>query len=116
MRSLFANAVLLSGAESGLFAITAFLAHAPKEAPRADQPAKRIAASPRKAEIVFPWARLGIFEDLSFQATPGPGYSEGGDVFRPEETGRALPDVPRADRGVAISLPHQIGSRREAPL
>jgi hypothetical protein len=36
------------------------------------------------AEIEFPWARLGIFEDLSFKPTPGPGYSEGGDVFLPE--------------------------------
>jgi hypothetical protein len=42
-----------------------------------------MAARRRKAEIIFPWARLGIFEDLSFQPTPGPGYSEGGDVFSP---------------------------------
>jgi hypothetical protein len=61
---------------------TAFLAQAPKEAPRASQRAKHMAAR-RKAEIIFPWARLGIYEDLSFQPTPGPGYSEGGDVFSP---------------------------------
>jgi hypothetical protein len=47
------------------------------------QRAKLIAARPRTAEIIFPWARLGIFEDLSFEPTPGPGYSEGGDVFSP---------------------------------
>jgi hypothetical protein len=62
---------------------TAFLAQAPKEAPRAVQRAKHMAARRRKAEIIFPWARLGIFEDLSFEPTPGPGDSEGGDVFSP---------------------------------
>ena len=77
------NAVLISRAVSSLFVTTAFLAHAPEEAPRADQPAKRIVASPPKAETIFPWARFGIFEELSFEPTPGPGDSEGGDVFSP---------------------------------
>jgi hypothetical protein len=55
------------------------------EARRAAQRAKLIAARPPKLEIIFPWARLGIFEDISFAATPGPGYSEGGDVFSPAQ-------------------------------
>jgi hypothetical protein len=81
--ALLANAVPICGAAASLFATTAFPAYAPKEAPRAVQRAKLMAARPRKAEIIFPWARLGIFEDLSFEPTPGPGYSEGGDVFSP---------------------------------
>jgi hypothetical protein len=56
---------------------------APNKARRAAQRAKLIAARPRKLDIIFPWARLGVFEDISFAATPGPGYSEGGDVFSP---------------------------------
>jgi hypothetical protein len=48
-----------------------------------------MAARPLKAEVIFPWARLGIFEDLSFEPTPGPGYSEGGDVFSPAVTAPA---------------------------
>jgi hypothetical protein len=68
---------------ASLFVTTAFLAHAPKEAQRVFQRAKLMAARPRTAEIIFPWARLGIFEELSFEPTPGPGYSEGGDVFSP---------------------------------
>ena len=59
------------------------MTHAPKKALRAAQRARLIAARPRKSEIIFPWARLGIFENISFAATPGPGYSEGGDVFSP---------------------------------
>jgi len=73
----------MSGTVASLFVTTAFLAHAPKEASRAVQREKLTAAGRRKAEIIFPWARLGIFEDLSFEPTPGPGYSEGGDVFSP---------------------------------
>jgi hypothetical protein len=83
VRSLFANAVPISGAGASLFATTAFLTHAPTGAQRTVQRAKVLATRPRKAEIIFPWARLGIFEDLSFESTPGPGYSEGGDVFSP---------------------------------
>jgi hypothetical protein len=44
---------------------------------------KLMAESPRKAESVFTWARLESFEDVFFEATPGPGDSEGGDVFSP---------------------------------
>jgi hypothetical protein len=80
---LFVNAVLISPAVASLFVTTAFLAHAPEKAPRAVPRVKLTAARRRKAEIIFPWARFGIFEDLSFEPTPGPGYSEGGDVFSP---------------------------------
>ena len=73
----------MSGTVASLFVTTAFLAQAAKETPRAVQRAKLMAARQRTAEIIFPWARLGIFEDLSFEPTPGPGYSEGGDVFSP---------------------------------
>jgi hypothetical protein len=73
----------MSGTVTSLFVTTAFLVHDPKEAPRAVQRAKLLAARPRKAEIIFPWARLGIFEDVFFEPTPGPGDSEGGDVFSP---------------------------------
>jgi hypothetical protein len=76
---------------TSLFVTTAFLAHAPQEAQRVVQRAKHMAARPVKAEIIFPWARLGIFEELSFKPTPGPGYSEGGDVFSP---GMAAPRTP----------------------
>jgi hypothetical protein len=68
---------------TSLFVPTAFLADTPKEAPESIQRTNQVAERPLKAEIIFPWARLGIFEDLSFEPTPGPGYSEGGDVFSP---------------------------------
>lgn len=68
---------------TSLFVTTAFLAQAPKAAQRVVERAKHIAAKPVKTEIIFPWARLGIFEELSFEPTPGPGDSEGGDVFSP---------------------------------
>jgi hypothetical protein len=68
---------------TSLFVTTAFLAHAPKEAQRVVERAEHMAASPVNAEIIFPWAGLGIFEELSFKPTPGPGDSEGGDVFSP---------------------------------
>jgi hypothetical protein len=83
MRSLFVNTALISRAVASLCVTTAFLTHAPKKAPRAIPRGKLMASRRRKAEIIFPWAWLGIFEDLSFEPTPGPGYSEGGDVLSP---------------------------------
>lgn len=77
---------------TSVFVTTAFRAHAPKEAKRVVERAEHMAASPVNAEIIFPWARLGIFEELSFEPTPGPGDSEGGDVFAPA---MAAPRVPR---------------------
>jgi len=58
-----------------------------------DKRAKLITAGRVPAEIIFPWARLGIFEDLSFEPTPGPGYSEVAMSSRPRKTrsGRRRP-------------------------
>ena len=81
----------MSGTVASLFVTTAFLVHDPQEAQRAVQRTKLLAARPQKAEIIFPWARLGIFEDLSFEPTPGPGYSEGGDVFSPAKDAPGTP-------------------------
>jgi hypothetical protein len=44
---------------------------------------KLMAGRPRKALTVFSWARTGDIEGVSYEATPGPGDSEGGDVYAP---------------------------------
>ena len=41
------------------------------------------AGPPRLAEDVYSWIRAHASEDISFTPTPGPGDSEGGDVFAP---------------------------------
>jgi hypothetical protein len=40
-----------------------------------------VAGPPRLADNAFSWVRPPEGNDLSFEGTPGPGYSEGGDVF-----------------------------------
>lgn len=75
----------MSGTVASLFVEPAFLAKRRRRRNGLDQRAKLITAGRVPAEIIFPWARLGIFEDLSFEPTPGPGYSEGGDVFSPAQ-------------------------------
>ncbi|HMJ00516.1 MAG TPA: hypothetical protein VK488_11830 [Gaiellaceae bacterium] len=42
-----------------------------------------VAGPPRMAEDVYSWIRPHPSEEISFAATPGPGDSEGGDVFAP---------------------------------
>jgi hypothetical protein len=42
-----------------------------------------VAGPPRLAEDVYSWLRPPAHEELFFEATPGPGDSEGGDVFAP---------------------------------
>jgi hypothetical protein len=42
-----------------------------------------VAGPPRMAEDVYSWIRPHPSEEVSFAATPGPGDSEGGDVFAP---------------------------------
>jgi hypothetical protein len=42
-----------------------------------------VAGPPCLAEDVYSWIRPHLSEDVSFAATPGPGDSEGGDVFPP---------------------------------
>jgi hypothetical protein len=41
-----------------------------------------VASAPRVAEDAHSWARVED-ESLSFEPTPGPGDSEGGDVYPP---------------------------------
>jgi hypothetical protein len=43
-----------------------------------------VAGAPRVAEDSYSWARVEDGEGLSFESTPGPGDSEGGDVYPPE--------------------------------
>jgi len=40
-----------------------------------------VAGPPRLAENIYTWIRPDVFEDISFAPTPGPGDSDGGDVF-----------------------------------
>jgi hypothetical protein len=42
-----------------------------------------VAAAPRVAATAYTWRRAGPEENLSWASTPGPGDSEGGDVFAP---------------------------------
>lgn len=42
-----------------------------------------VAGPPRMAEDVYSWVRPHTPEEVSFAPTPGPGDSEGGDVFAP---------------------------------
>jgi hypothetical protein len=42
-----------------------------------------VAGPPRLADDVYSWVRAHTSEDIFFAATPGPGDSEGGDVFAP---------------------------------
>jgi hypothetical protein len=47
-----------------------------------------VAGPPRLAERAYSWSRPHPSEDAFFGSTPGPGDSEGGDVFAPEQSGR----------------------------
>lgn len=42
-----------------------------------------MAGKPRKAETAYSWRRPANGEAIFFDPTPGPGDSEGGDVFTP---------------------------------
>jgi hypothetical protein len=42
-----------------------------------------VAGPPRIAEDVYSWIRPHASNEISFEGTPGPGDSEGGDVFAP---------------------------------
>lgn len=44
---------------------------------------KLMAGRPRKAETLYAWTRPESCDGVFFEATPGPGDSEGGDVFAP---------------------------------
>lgn len=61
--------------------------------------AECMAARPRKAETAYSWERGCEPEGVTYAATPGPGDSEGGDLFEPSaDTGLAgEPGRERAD-------------------
>ena len=42
-----------------------------------------LAGPPRLAEIAYAWERIERIDDISSAPTPGPGDSDGGDVFAP---------------------------------
>jgi hypothetical protein len=42
---------------------------------------EHLAGTPRLAEIIYSWARAEEADELSFLPTPGPGDSDGGDIF-----------------------------------
>jgi hypothetical protein len=42
-----------------------------------------VAGEPRVAEDAYSWTRSDVPEGVSFAPTPGPGDSEGGDVYPP---------------------------------
>jgi hypothetical protein len=42
---------------------------------------QHVAGAPRIADEAFSWGRAVLDEDLFYLPTPGPGYSEGGDIF-----------------------------------
>jgi hypothetical protein len=42
-----------------------------------------IAEKPRIARLAFSWERPPSAEDLSFEPTPGPGDSDGGELYAP---------------------------------
>jgi len=42
-----------------------------------------VSGAPRVAKPFFAWATVAAPEDLFFEATPGPGDSEGGDIYSP---------------------------------
>jgi hypothetical protein len=47
----------------------------------ADEWRELVAGAPRIAEDTYSWARTEPPEDASFLPTPGPGYSEGGEIY-----------------------------------
>jgi hypothetical protein len=40
-----------------------------------------VAGAPRIAEEVFSWSRAEVADSVSFLPTPGPGDSDGGDIY-----------------------------------
>ena len=44
---------------------------------------KLMAGRPRKAQTAFSWQRREDAEGISYEPTPGPGDSDGGDVYGP---------------------------------
>jgi hypothetical protein len=44
---------------------------------------EHLAGEPRLAEDAYSWTRSDVLEGVSFAPTPGPGDSDGGDVYPP---------------------------------
>jgi len=74
------EAIFLFESAKGLDAIAAVLA---KSAfwQAAGEWAEHVAGPPRAAAGVYSWARAETADELSFLPTPGPGDSDGGDIF-----------------------------------
>src|SRR5439155_22553299 len=74
------EAVFVFESELGSGALAALLAD-PKLWEAAAAWGEHVAGPHRIAESVFSWSRGEPDEDISFLPTPGPGDSEGGDLF-----------------------------------
>jgi hypothetical protein len=74
------EAVFVFESELGSGALAALLAE-PKLWEAAAAWSEHVAGPPRIAESVFSWSRSEPEEDISFLPTPGPGDSDGGDIF-----------------------------------
>jgi hypothetical protein len=74
------EAIFVFESEDGSDAVSAFLSRSEFwQAAGAWQ--QHVAGPPRLAESVYSWARPEDKGDLSFLSTPGPGDSDGGDIF-----------------------------------
>jgi hypothetical protein len=74
------EAVFLFEAHIGADALAPLLAD-PKLWEAASAWGEYVAGPPRIADEVFSWTRSGDPEDVSFLPTPGPGDSDGGDIY-----------------------------------
>ena len=74
------EAIFVFESDRGADAIAAVLSK-PALWKAADAWQEHIAGPPRLAERVYSWARSGEAGGLSFLPTPGPGDSDGGDIF-----------------------------------
>jgi len=74
------EAVFVFESELGADALAPLLAD-PKLWESASAWGPHVAGAPRVAEEAFAWGRPAPDEDLFYVPTPGPGYSEGGDIF-----------------------------------
>ncbi len=74
------EAVFVFESELGSGGLAALLAE-PKLWEAAAAWGEHVAGPPRIAESVFSWSRGEPDDDISFLPTPGPGDSDGGDIF-----------------------------------
>jgi len=74
------EAILVFESDRGADSIAALLSRA-EFSKAAGAWEKHVAGPPRIAESVYSWARAEDTDELSFLPTPGPGDSDGGDIF-----------------------------------